>query len=189
MDLLITSLYSDNFSYKQLKIYNSLKRFLGLIYLIEFLLKIFSIGSKGYLSIYTNKIHFVIIFGLIAGEVKKIFVNDNNSIIARVFKIFDLLFLIRIISENQRLFSLARLILFLFSETYIYLILFCFFVFIYSIIGCNLFFEVKKGVYVSEFINFHNFIYGMGTLFKAVSGDDWQYLMFDFSNINNGSSF
>ena len=54
-------------------------------------------------------------------------------------------------------------------------------IFIYSIYGCFLFSEVIQGKIVDDYINFKNFIYGMMTLFRCATAEDWIQIMKDHS--------
>ena len=187
-DLLISSFYSDNFTREELILYILLKRILSILYLVEYFLEVFSFGLKGFFSIKLNKIQTILITGIIIGNLDFL-LNKVHPFFNRICRNLQLLFLIQLILKTDRICSIMRIIIFSISLTFHFLILFCSFIFIYSIIGCYLFYKVKTGVYVSDYVNYHNFIFGMGTLFKVVSSDDWQYLMFDFSKINEGSSY
>ena len=65
--------------------------------------------------------------------------------------------------------------------TYNVLCLLLLFFFVYTIIGCYLFSEVPKGINIDDYVNFKNFLFGMMTLFKLSTGDNWTATAFEFS--------
>ena len=64
--------------------------------------------------------------------------------------------------------------------------------FVFSIIGCELFGDIDNFEDFStldEYINFKNFLYSFMTLLKISTNDDWANIMFEVIKIKKGFSF
>ena len=74
--------------------------------------------------------------------------------------------------------------------------LFVLVLFMFAILGCFMFEEVRSGEVVDDYVNFKNFLYAIMTLFKCSTADDWNKIMRDHSKyrpncepgVNCGSS-
>ena len=54
--------------------------------------------------------------------------------------------------------------------------------FIYTILGCFLFSQAQRlNIILDDYINFKNFFYGMMTLFKITTADNWSLIMHELS--------
>ena len=173
------------------------------LYFSEMVLKCFSYGFFPYLSQYQNKIEALIV---VCNCIYMVFLNlplktlivDNYSrlCIMKLLNFLRLTILLRIIRKIKSIENLYNSLKFAFPLLFHLILLLLLTLFIYSLIGCLFFNSVNQGNIVNEYINFKNVFYGMMTLFKCVTCDNWADIMLDFSktqpnckeNIDCGSS-
>ena len=61
------------------------------------------------------------------------------------------------------------------------------FLFIYAVIGMNMFSYLKHQTYINKVWNFENFFNAMMVLLRVTSGDGWSSLMHDCANTRSNS--
>ena len=188
VNVLILAVYNDKLKKSNNKFqefYQNIFIFLGIFYSIEAILKIFCIGIKQYISI--HKIEFLIfifynvdiISNLVIKEKISIRLNENIEKLFIFVKFFRILIFFRLFKNFKFIENILKCLSFVFPLLMNILGLFIVNLFIFSILGCFLFGSVKKGKIIDDFTNFKNFLYGMLTLFKCATGDDWSKIMFD----------
>ena len=184
INFIILGLYSEYNSKMFSSILKNFYLYFTLLYTFECVLKISVYGLNGYFSRKTHRLEFLIAIAYILDQLIFIFLSDVKSVkILRTLVIFKIIFLFRILSKIKILENLGRTLFFsvplLFNVFTLYIIL----LFIFAIIGCFSFKGVTKGKVIDDYVNFKNFIYGMMTLFKATTGDNWAQIMFDTNKI------
>ena len=156
-----------------------------LIYFLEVFLKIFLFGFVNFFSLKIHKLEFAIFFSyFINTSIKMLGVIDNISsqnfkLLLKGLNIFDFLFVLRVIIKLRFLRKLLLTFSFFVGKIMNVIALYLIFLFIYSIIGCFCFKDIRKGTEINTYINFNNFLNGMLTLFKILTCDNWGNLMID----------
>ena len=171
---------------------------ISVIYIFETFLKIFIYGIKGYLVLPSHKFEFLICLCNSASSV--IFFNKNifknNIKMKKFFGVLKIISIFRLMTFSKSLVTFFSTLLLSVPLLFYMFVFFISINFTYSIFGCYLFKDVKKGIIIDEYVNFKNFLYGMGTLFRCATGEDWTKIMYDNSkyfpnctkNIDCGSS-
>ena len=163
-------------------------RIFTLIYFIESVFKIYSIGTIQYIKF--RKIEFLIISGYLIDTITLFCLKSNSILIKnnsyfRVLRIFKILPVFRVLdnakSIEKTLNALKFILPFILNIIGLYIVN----LFIFSILGCFLFGSIVKGEYIDDYVNFSNIFYGMITLFKCATGDDWSKIMIDTMENSN----
>ena len=155
------------------------------IFLLECVLKILALGSKGYFSSYSNIFDFCvvilsiidIILTYVFGSVLLLLRRGPQMI--RIIRVFRVSKFIRLFKSMQSLRNLIDIIAYSLPSIINVLTLLILIFFIYSIIGVNLFSSVNSGRIIDSDTNFENFGKAMLILFRCSTGEDWYNIMFD----------
>lgn len=97
----------------------------------------------------------------------------------------------RLVKQLKGLEKLIQTLKFSLSALGNILILFLLLVFIFSIMGCYLFIDVRYSDFkdkfdvVNEYYNFDNFYYAFLMVFRATSGESWPDIMLEYANFDN----
>ncbi len=201
LNLVILALYHDQPEESSFQRTYNIMIFITSFYLLKTLLKLTVKPLRIFVSKPWNIIHlivticyvFIIIFN------KDTTYKEYNSRphhIQTIEKFFRVSGVALILKKAQSVKNLVRTLYFsvplLLDISLILLLVF----FIFAVIGCLLFEEVKTGDIVDDYINFKNLFYGMMTLFKCSTKEDWSQIMWDSykiepnctRNVNCGSS-
>lgn len=185
LDIIILSSYYDsaNKTYK----YNLelIHMFLNLFFLIEFALKLLGYGYIGYFHDVWNKFEFFIIMTIIFDVLafflyKNLFIPIKFTIkIIQGMRALKILLLLKIFSKVksvQKLLQTLKLSLPMVLNIFSLMMLIYY---IYVIFGCNSFKHITTGKKIDDYINFQSFAYGLMTMFKVSTADDWGNIMYD----------
>ena len=192
-DVFLIMLYYDDSPIIYNIILDKILIFITFIYLFEVLSKIIAMGSKFYFSF---KFHRIDVLIVISYACFIIFANFNyyyssknyfnyKYYLKSIFYITRVLGFFRIINRIKGLKIILNTLFFSLPLIFNMIMLFFINLVIYSVIGCHLFKNVKNGVIINEYVNFENAINSFGTLLKCSLCDDWQYIMFDVSKVDN----
>ena len=156
-------------------------------YFFEMLIKFYALGFSGYFYETWNKFDFSvifvsfidIIFGLIFS--KNILLYSSENII-RSFRILRIWKMFRMVKYFEGIRKLGHTLYLALPKLLNIFALVVLILFIYTILGCFLFGKANsKGIILDDYVNFKNFFYGMMTLFKITTADDWSLIMYELS--------
>ena len=162
------------------------------IYILELVLKIHIFGISFFKNM-QNKIIFSIPLCIIIYHLsitifqefyKKIFGNSADKVI-QALSLLRMAFLIRFLQQFKILKELFKTLSFSLHLLFNMSLLFLVMLFIFSVLGVFFFKDMTKGNNIDDYVNFSNLFYGMMTLFKCSTADNWSGIMIDLSNITN----
>ena len=202
LNIVACSLYYDDESSKNKQLIDLFTYFVTCIYAIEMLLKVIVFGVRGYFTytdhVFQSLITFTMILNLLISYgfksyITKLGVGEKMTRLFLILKVFGVL---RIVGELPNIKNILTVLTFSWKYIFNIMILLISSFMIFAIIGCNLFPNVQTGQVVNEYVNFKNFFYGLMTLFKCATGDDWGTVMMDLfktpphctPNVDCGSS-
>lgn len=157
-----------------------------LTFTAEIFLKVFALGLRGYFYQDWNKFDFlVVVCGIIDLVMNSLFSEEISFFkigpkILRALRIFRIGRLLRLMKKFDGIIKLLKTLFFSIPMILNVLGLVLLIFFIYTIIGCSLFYDI----YLDEYINFKNFLYGLMTLFKISTLDSWTSTALYFTNKN-----
>lgn len=157
-----------------------------LIFIAEIFLKGFALGCSGYFQQDWNKFDFlVVICGIIDLVMNSLFSKEISFFkigpkILRALRIFRIGRLLRLMKKFNGIIKLIKTLFFSIPMILNVLSLVLLIFFIYTIIGCSIFYDI----YMDEYINFQNFLYGLITLFKISTLDSWSSTTIYFTSKN-----
>ena len=160
--------------------------------------KLYAYGFRGYFLFY--KMEYIISFLCFSQLFLEISLAKQNkyknNIFLRNFSIVKILPILRILPKLKIIEKILKILKFILPFLINMLGLFIVNIFIFSILGCFLFGKVEKGKIIDDYVNFKNLFYGIMTLFKMATGDDWSIIMMDtinpikcYKNMKCNSSF
>lgn len=203
MNVCLLTIYYDNQSKELTSIVNFAYYLLWTFYLSEMILKIYALGFCPYiyqnqhkieiLIVLCNFTHILLINSSVLGSIQDDYTKLCITKLLNMFRLTILLRIIRLVKSIENLFNSLK---FAFPLLFNLILILLMTLFIYSLVGCLLFNSVTQGKIVDDYINFGNVFYGMMTLFKCVTCDNWADIMLDFSksppdcieNVDCGSS-
>ena len=169
--------------------------FFAILYSIEAFLKILCLGLKQYAIYHTLELIIFISYNidiLINIILKNNIKFSSPEMDLKFFRITSLLksfIFIRLFKKLKFIENILKSLKFIMPLIINMLGLFVVNLFIFSILGCFLFGNIVKGMIIDEYVNFKNVFYGMMTLFKCTTGDDWSKIMLDTMRSNNCTPF
>jgi len=158
-----------------------------LIFVIEIMLKLFGFGFLGYFMHRWNQFDFfIVIFGLIDLIVNTFFsqqleVFQVGPKILRAVRMLRIGRLLRLVKKFDGMLKLLQTLMLALPMTFNVLAVLLLIFFIYTIIGCSLYGDIL----FDPFINFKDFLYGMMTLFKMSTTDNWSSCMLTYLTYNS----
>lgn len=180
------SLIYDDAPQWYLDILNVIDQVFLLIFLIEITMKILGFGIYRYFSQKWNQFDFfIMIFGLFDIIINKLFSQKSllfqiGPKILRTVRMLRIGRLIRLVKKFDGILKLIRTLIFSLPMTFNVLALLLLIFFVYTIIGCSIFGDSRK----DEYVNFTNFLFGMMTLFKISTTDNWSETMLSLLDDN-----
>ena len=162
----------------------------SIIFLMEALLKIFSFGFKQYFYNPWNKLDFFVVVFSSIDLISSIFFNKKNFFasgdkILRSIRVLRVTRIFKLVKAFDGLQNLLKTLFFSVPKILNILALVFLIFFIYTILGCLLFNKIKTGIIIDDYINFKNYLYGMMTLFKVSTSDQWSLIMWDVTKENS----
>lgn len=198
LNIISCSLFYDEESSKNLEMIDLCTYFITFIYLIEMLLKMMVFGMRGYFSYSELKFQFLITFAMVINLMVAYGLNSSvlGEKLTRLLLILKVFGVLRIIGELPNIKNMLTVVIFSWKYILNIMVLMISSFIIFAIIGCNLFPNVETGNVVNDYVNFKNFFYGLQTLFKCATGDDWGDVSLDLGktppncqpNVDCGSS-
>jgi hypothetical protein len=158
-------------------------------YFVETTVKFVALGAKGF---FWYKRHYLELF-VVLSYIVLFFLEMNINLMdevsgrraIRFFRVFRLLsslrFILMIKSLRNFLINISFALPFLLNMFSIICLTF----FMYAVIACYLFGNVKTGEFIDDYVNFSNLIYSFMTLFRCSTAEDWVGIMFDVSKVKH----
>lgn len=149
------------------------------IFVCEIILKLFGLGILGYFSQKWNQFDFfIVVFGLTDLLMNNIFSKElllfqTGPKILRAVRMLRIGRLLRLVKKFDGMLKLLQTLMFSLPMTFNVLALLLLIFFVYTIIGCSLFGDIP----IDDYVNFNNFLFGMMTLFKMSTTDNWSSAM------------
>ena len=153
------------------------------IFVVEVLLKFIALGVSNYLSEGWNVFDSLVVTAAVvekllqvvaAGHVKGSFLR-----LVRLARAARVLRTLRMIKASRSIQSLLMTLLYSVPALLNILFLFCILVFVYAVLGMELFSGVVWGDYLNTEANFCSFGTAALTMFRCATGEDWNGIMHD----------
>lgn len=150
------------------------------IFVIEAAIKLLGFGVRQYFSSKWNTFDFVIVSTTFARFMVEVTAGSKsvNVSFLRVFRVFRIFRFAKNFRTLKRLFQ--TLILSLYSLVNIGILLLILF-FIFAVLGMNFFEGIRHGQFLDEHANFDSFFNAVLTLYRMLSGENWNGIMHDCS--------
>ena len=148
------------------------------IYTLEFLIKVIAF-KRAYFDEYWNVFDFTIVVSAAIGIILEGFFNidiGNATTIIRSFRIARILKVVRFLPTLQKIVYTFVVAIPELANVGGLLILF---IYLYSVLGVFLFAHIKYSEHLNEHANFRNFPSAALTLFRIVTGEGWQEIMYN----------
>ena len=165
---------------------SELNKIISYIFLIEAILKIY-VYRLYYFKNGWNLIDFIVVCEFIITLSFQNYISFLNDELETT--IFKILRVGRVLKLLRRIKSLRKVLNLFFNSipgVLSVLILYFITIYIYAIVGMNLFYDLKYQEIISEKWNFQNFINSMLILIRISSGGNWNTLMHESTNDRNG---
>ena len=165
---------------------SELNMIISYIFLIEAILRIY-VYRLYYFKNGWNLIDFIVVCEFLITLSFQNYVSFLNDELETT--IFKILRVGRVLKLLRRIKSLRKVLNLFFNSipgVLNVLILYFITIYIYAIIGMNLFYDLKYQEIISEKWNFQNFINSILILIRITSGGDWNTLMHESTNDRNG---
>lgn len=152
--------------------------FMG-FFVVEIAVKVLGLGVLGYFSQKWNQFDFfIVVFGITdllmnSFFSKEMLVFQTGPKILRAVRMLRIGRLLRLIKKFDGMLKILQTLVFSLPMTFNVLALLLLIFFVYTIIGCSLFGDIP----MDDYVNFKNFLFGMMTLFKMSTTDDWSSTM------------
>jgi len=144
------------------------------IFLFEFFAKVVALFPKRYWQDSWNRFDFIIVMGslppLFGVEV------GVGSTVFRIFRIGRMFKLVQSAKGLRALFNTFVMSLPAIANVGSLLFLL---MFVYSVLGMNMFADLPRGQYLNDSVNFDDFGQGLILLFRVFTGDSWSNLLMD----------
>jgi len=184
LNMLTMAMYYENASETYLQVLEIINYVFTGIFTIEVILKLIGFGSSFWyepwnifdfivvLSSYTD-----IIFSNIAGQSLRILRIGPQLL--RVLRVLRIARLLRLVRKYQRLQAIMEIIQLCLPSIMNVFALLALILFIFSILGCYLFYDVTDGNAISSERNFSNFGMAIKLCLEISTGEDWNTIMYD----------
>ena len=154
-----------------------LNLFFTAIFGLEMIAKIIGLGFKQYWTDQWNKFDFVIVIFSV-GDVVLGFANSALPINMSLFRIMRVARMAKLLKTDKGLRALFQTLISsiaaLMNVGSLLVLLF----FVFAVMGMNLFSEADRdGEFITHYNNFESFGYSMLTLFRCLTGEDWNAIM------------
>jgi len=177
MCIIINVIFMAMEHYQQSKtwdiVQNSANIFFSVIFTIEAACKIFALGIKGYFASAGNIFDFI----LVLTSVISLSVSSGVGLnFIRIFRIARAFRLIKSLKGLRILFTaLVVSVPTMINVAGLFFLL----LFMYAVLGVNLFGRVKFGAELDRHANFRNFGIALLTLIRVITGEAWNGIMYD----------
>ena len=163
---------------------NLLTQIFAIIFSFECFFKFVGFGYKQYFSINWNILDFFVVIFSSLDFIFYFFLSNINLLsqgdkIIRSIRVFRVLRILKLVKKFNGLQKLVQTLFFSIPKILNILALVLLLFFIYTILGCLLFKNVKPIDILDDYVNFKNFLFGIMTLFKISTSDQWSLIMWD----------
>lgn len=155
------------------------------VFFVELVLKNVGLGPKQYWRDPWNRFDaFIVTTALfdavtvLAGSDIELMGGFNLSI----FRILRLVRVVKLINVNDGLKTLLKSLIVSLPSLFNVGSLLILLIFVYACIGTNLYYDVEHDTYITKYCNFSTFGYSMLTLFRCLTGEDWNRIMIEIVN-------
>lgn len=163
--------------------------FFTVIFFLEAALKISSLSLKGYLLSGWNKFDLFVVLASAVDIMMSLFMGSSSSLkflrvgpqLARVIRVLRVSRLLKLVKSFQGLQKVLNTMMISLPSLLNVGALFMLVLFIYSVLGCFAFKDVREGEAINDNYNFQNFHYSLILLFKVATREDWLFVMKDIS--------
>ena len=156
------------------------------IFTVEWILKLTAFGLNYFTVTWNNFDFFVVLSSLIEILLSSLSSSSLSMLrvgpqLARVLRVLRVSRILRLINKYQGLQTLIQTITFSISSLFNVFILLFLVYFIYAVLGVFLFSNIKYGTVIWDYRNFHDFGQALLLLVVICTGEDWNYVMNDWS--------
>jgi hypothetical protein len=97
--------------------------------------------------------------------------------IFRIFRIFRVMRVFRLVKRLKRLRQIFQTLFFSLPALLNVGLLICLILFLFSVLGMNFFGDIVRGTQINSFANFNNFANAYLTLYRMMTGENWNAIM------------
>jgi hypothetical protein len=152
------------------------------VYALELLLKLVALGPRTYFKSWWSRFDALMVLTSaldVALSQLGVRAAGVGPAVLRVFRLMRVSRVLRLVKGAKGLRKLlTTLVLSLPSLLNVTSLLFLL-LFVYAVLGVQLFWRVAEGEALGDFANFRNFGWALLTLFRCVTGEGWNVLMHD----------
>lgn len=175
----------------------ALNGFFAFVFLVELLLKIVGLGVDQYWADPWNRFDAVIVATSMFDATTTLVnrrINDRESHFLggfnmSIFRICRLVRAVKLIHLNPGLKTLLKSLIVSLPSLVNVGSLLVLLIFVYACIGMHLYNGVEHSQYITKYCNFDTFGYSMLTLFRCLTGEDWNKVMLDIVNDGQASAY
>ena len=157
--------------------------FMG-IFVVEMVLKLVALGPKRYFTEFWNILDFIIVLASLA-DVFLTFLVATDVFSASVFRAFRVFTILKLVKWSQKLRIMMNSITISVPPVINVFLLWCIFIFIYAVIGVAVFGNAVQGGELTPPATFDNFGTAVYVLFRVVTSEAWEAIMYDLYNPPN----
>ena len=150
----------------------------ALIFFLEMLMKMFALGMRNYFANSWNKFDFVVVLSSIVGITMDVSMDGEVPVVG-LLRVFRVARIFRLVPRAKGLKTLFQTLIFSLPALINVGSVLLLFFFIYSIMGMNLFGQMRYGENLNRHANFRDFPSAMMTLFRMATGESWNGIMWD----------
>jgi len=157
---------------------------LSYIFLFEAVLKIY-VFRLSYFTIIWNITDFIIVFSQTANLIFNVLIGSSPFFNTTLLRLLRVLRILRMLKQARVFNRIFNLFLNSISGVLNISLIYFLFVFIYAVIGMNVFSLVKHQTHINETWNFENFFNSVLVLLRITSGDNWSGIMYEYAKIKS----
>ena len=166
--------------------FSQLNKFISYIFIIEAVLKIY-VYRFTYFQDGWNIVDFIVVCEFITTITLNKYISFlNDELETAIFKILRVGRVLKLLRSIKSIRKILNLFFNSIPGVFNVLILYFITLFIYAIIGMNLFYNLKYQNIINEKWNFNNFISSILILIRVTSGENWNMIMHEITNKRNG---
>jgi len=184
LNVIILAISYDGSSKHYKEILENLNLFIIIIFITEFIMKIFADGQAVYWYNPWNRFDFLLIISCFI-DFFTILLKISLSI-SPLMRIMRGTFVLKLMKRFKGVNNLIETLIFSLPSLLNVGALLILIYLMYAILGVYLFRNISTGEVIDEYNNFHNFGIAMLTIFRCSTGDEWFIIIFDLSHKPDG---
>lgn len=164
---------------------NALNITFAFVFFLELALKNLGLGLKQYWRDPWNRFDAFIVMTALFDAVTVFACSDirlMGGFNLSTFRILRLVRVVKLINVNEGLKTLLKSLIVSLPSLFNVGSLLVLLIFVYACIGTNLYYDVEHDTYITKYCNFSTFGYSMLTLFRCLTGEDWNRIMIEIVN-------